>query len=115
LSSPEIQELSFIEADNLPAYKDAATEFESMETNDLAKRQIEMFEFGRPQPFGASAIFNFYFYSKGAPALLMEILINQDVSSPADGEGDFSTDADILEQLQKIQNIWITGNANPPA
>jgi maltose-binding protein MalE len=115
LSSPEIQEASFVDADNLPAYKNAAVEFESMATNDLAKKQIEMFEFGRPQPFGASAVFNFYYYSKGAPALLMEILINQDVSSPADGIGDFSTNAAILAQLQKIQNIWITGNATPPA
>ena len=113
LSSAEIQEASFIEADNLPAYKNAILEFESMATNDLAKRQIEMFEFGRPQPFGARAVFNFYFYSKGAPALLMEILINQDVSKPADGVGDFATDAAILAQLQKIQNIWITGKATP--
>jgi hypothetical protein len=114
LSSAEIQEESFIQADNLPAYKDAITEFESMATNDLAKKQIEMFEFGRPQPFGAKAVFNFYFYSKGAPALLMEILINQDVSDPKDNIGDFSTDEAILAQLQKIQNIWKTGNASLP-
>jgi maltose-binding protein MalE len=115
LSSPEIQEQSFVEADNLPAYKNAAVEFASMETNDLAKRQIEMFEFGRPQPFGADALFNFYYYSKGGPALLMEILINQDVSNPKDGVGDFETNEQILAQLQKIQNIWITGNMNTPA
>jgi len=114
LSSAEIQEESFIQADNLPAYKDAITEFESMATNDLAKKQIEMFEFGRPQPFGARAVFNFYYYSKGAPALLMEILINQDVSDPKDNIGDFSTDEAILAQLQKIQNIWKTGNASLP-
>jgi hypothetical protein len=35
------------------------------------------------------------------------------VSTPADGVGDFATDAAILAQLQKIQNIWITGNATP--
>ena len=109
LSSPEIQEQSFIEAENLPAYKNAAEEFESMATNELAKKQIEMFEYGRPQPFGADALFNFYYYSKGAPALLMEILINQDVDDPKDGTGDFGTDEAILAQLQKIQNIWITG------
>jgi maltose-binding protein MalE len=107
LSSADIQERSFIEADNLPAYKNAVTEFESMATNELASRQIEMFEFGRPQPFGADALFNFYYYSKGAPALLMEILINQDVTE--DGVGDFVTNAQIIAQLQKIQNIWITG------
>jgi maltose-binding protein MalE len=107
LSSPEIQERSFTEADNLPAYKNAVTEFEAMKDNELASRQIDMFEFGRPQPFGADALFNFYFYSKGAPALLMEILINQDVTQ--DGTGDFSTNAQILEQLQKIENVWITG------
>jgi arabinogalactan oligomer/maltooligosaccharide transport system substrate-binding protein len=109
LSSPEIQEQSFIEAENLPAYKNAAEEFESMATNELAKKQIEMFEYGRPQPFGADALFNFYYYSKGAPALLMEILINQDDDKPKDGTGDFGTDEAILAQLQKIQNIWITG------
>jgi len=109
MSSPAVQEQSFIEADNLPAYKNASSEFESMATNDLAKRQIEMFEFGRPQPFGASALFNFYYYSKGAPALLMEILINQDIND--DDTGDFVTNEQIIAQLTKIQNIWITGKA----
>lgn len=106
LSSKEVQEASFVAAQNLPAYKNAATEFESMQgdslENQLARAQIEMFEHGIPQPFGFDNRYNFYYYSKGGPDLILEILENNNSA--------FNTFEQIRAQLQIVQNIWITGN-----
>ena len=104
LASKEVQEGSFEEALNLPTYKNAATEFKSMATDELALRQIEMYPYGRPQPFGYDAKFNFYFYSKGAPDRIMQILLNKD--------NEFGTDEKILAELQNIENVWISGSAD---
>jgi maltose-binding protein MalE len=104
LSSKEVQEQSFVECANLPAYKNAFTEFESMKADNLdtilAAKQYETFNFGIPQPIGPLPQ-NFYFYSKGAPDLIKEILENKD--------GLFGTTAAIKAQLQSIENIWKTG------
>jgi arabinogalactan oligomer/maltooligosaccharide transport system substrate-binding protein len=105
LSSKEMQERSFVAAQNLPAYKNAGSEFASMQgsslENQLARIQIEMFENGIPQPFGFDNRYNFYYYSKGAPDLLLEILENN--------ESKYSTFDQIKAQLAIIQRIWITG------
>lgn len=105
LSSKEVQEQSFVECANLPSYKNAIDEFASMQSDNLetvlAAKQLEMFEYGIPQPFGLSTTHNFYFYSKGAPDLIKEILENKD--------GLFGTTAAIKAQLQAIENIWKTG------
>jgi maltose-binding protein MalE len=106
LSSKEVQEASFIAAQNLPAYKNAGTEFASMQgdslENQLARAQIEMFNHGIPQPFGFDNRYNFYYYSKGGPDLILEILENNNNA--------FNTFEQIRAQLQIVQNIWITGN-----
>ncbi|HQM39991.1 MAG TPA: extracellular solute-binding protein [Clostridia bacterium] len=105
LSSKEVQEQSFIECANLPAYKNAATEFSSMQADNLetvlAAKQLEMFNYGIPQPFGFSTTLNFYYYSKGAPDLIREILENK--------ESLFGTTDAIRTQLKSIENIWKTG------
>ena len=105
LSSKDIQEESFETVQNLPAYKDAATEFDAfLEDNleaDLASAQVEMFSWGIPQPFGFSSRYNTYYYSKGAPELILAILENADNA--------YSTDQDIYDQLVEIQSIWTTG------
>lgn len=105
LSSKEVQEQSFIECANLPAYKNAITEFTSMQEDNietiLAAKQLEMFNYGIPQPFGYSTTHNFYYYSKGAPDLVREILENK--------ESLFGTTEAIRTQLQTIENIWKTG------
>jgi len=110
LSSKEVQEQSYIEVQNLPAYKNAAVEFESMSGNTLeaklASAQIEMFENGIPQPFGFDNRFNFYYYSKGGPDLILEILENKSGTQT----GLFTTFAQIKAQLQIVENIWKTGN-----
>ncbi len=106
LSSKEVQEESFDEVQNLPAYKNAISEFEGFteETlaGQLAIRQTEMFDWGIPQPFGAANKYNFYYYSKGGPDLLLEILENPN--------GDLTTDQEIYDQLYVIETIWKTGN-----
>lgn len=110
LSSKEVQEASYVEVQNLPAYKNAAVEFESMTGTTteakLAAAQIEMFEHGIPQPFGFDNRYNFYFYSKGAPELMLEILENKRGTET----GIFSTHEAIKAQLLIIENIWKTGN-----
>jgi len=104
LSSKEVQEQSYIECANLPAYKNAAIEFPSMQADnletELSARQLEMFSYGIPQPFGNPTA-HFYYYSKGAPDLIREILENK--------ESLFGTTEAIRTQLQKIENIWKTG------
>lgn len=105
LSSKEVQEGSYVAANNLPAYKNAAEEFNALSGNSieaiLARKQIEMFESGIAQPFGAEARFNTWYYSKGAPALIREILENTG--------NKYTTHAQIKAQLEIVQQIWRTG------
>ena len=81
LSSKEVQEGSYEECNNLPAYKAAATEFEAMKGDTLpatlARTQIEMSNHGIPQPFGANSFFNDFYYSKGAPDLYKALIENK--------------------------------------
>jgi arabinogalactan oligomer/maltooligosaccharide transport system substrate-binding protein len=108
LSSIEVQEESFDQAANLPIYKNAVTEFSGF-TGDtvsanLANAQVDMFQFGIPQPFGKQSAFNIYYYSKGAPDLIMEILRNTG--------GNYTTHAQIKAKLEVIETIWKTGAQN---
>ncbi len=106
LTSKDVQEESFVAAQNLPAYKNAADEFAAFQENTLeaklAAAQVRMFEFGIPQPFGFQTRYNTYYYSKGTPDLILEILENNG--------GNFGTDAQILAQMQIVETIWKTGN-----
>lgn len=105
-SSSAVQQESFTQCQNLPAYKNALAEFTGLDGEglevQLAKCQIAMFEKGIPQPFGASTAHNFYFYSKGAPDLINEILTNKDSL--------FGTKEAIEAQCRMIENVWKTGN-----
>lgn len=105
LSSKEVQEESYVAAANLPAYKNAITEFEAMQLDNLetqlAIAQINMFEHGIPQPFGANSRFNVYYYQKGAPDLIVEILRNTNNA--------FSTDSAIMAQMVIVERVWKTG------
>ncbi len=105
LSSKEVQEESFIECANLPAYKNAGIEFEAFleDTPEakLASAQVSMFEFGIPQPFGFNSKFNTYYYSKGTPDMILEILENP--------EGAFTSKEAIKAQMQIVETIWKTG------
>lgn len=105
LSSKDVQEESFIASQNLPAYKNASTEFEAFQEDTLAAQlasaQVQMFEWGIPQPFGYNSKFNTYYYSKGTPDLIMDILENTD--------GDYSSDQAIYDQMEIVQSLWTTG------
>ncbi len=114
LTSKEIQEGSFEECNNLPAYKNAAAEFEAMQadTNEalLAKKQVEMAEWGIPQPFGYDSFLNLYFYQKGADTYTQDILLMRD--SANNNATAYDTDEKLLAGLTIIQNIWKTGKAS---
>ena len=114
LTSKEIQEGSFEECNNLPAYKNAAAEFEAMQadTNEalLAKKQVEMAEWGIPQPFGYDSFLNLYFYQKGADTYTQDILLMRD--SANNNATAYDTDEKLLDGLTIIQNIWKTGKAS---
>ncbi len=105
LSSKDMQEQSFAQCNNLPAYKNAQAEFPEFQADTLqatlANAETDMFQWGIPQPFGVSAKYNVYYYSKGAPDLFMAILENTG--------GLYSTDQQIYDELANIQNIWETG------
>lgn len=105
LTSKEVQEESFIAANNLPAYKNAPEEFDSMKDDSLevqlAVKQLEMFDYGISQPFGAQAKFNTWYYSKNGPALINEILKNTG--------NNFTTHAQIKAQMEIVEHIWKFG------
>ncbi len=106
LSSKDMQEESFEEVANLPAYKNAAEEFDAFQEDtleaDLASAQVRMFEYGIPQPFGVSQRYNLYYYSKGAPDLIIDVLENVD--------DEYSTTEAIIAEMENIEHIWKTGN-----
>ncbi len=117
-SSKEVQEESFIAAQNLPSYKNSLTEFdalnpENVETPeeqvafDLAITQIEMLNYSIPQPFGKSPTFNFYYYSKGGPELFMSILLKENAADEPDAP--FDTDEALYNAMVRMENIWKTG------
>jgi len=110
LTSKEVQEESFEAANNLPTYKNALEEFDAFQQDtieiQLAKMQLQMADFSIPQPFGASSKFNTYYYQKGAPDLILEILENNG--------GNYSTFAEILQQMQYVETIWKTGVNEKP-
>lgn len=105
LSSKEVQEESYEQCNNLPAYKNASTEFAKMQENtlqaQLARMQIEMFEKGIPQPFYVKSQFNNYYYSQGAPGIIEGLLKNTDNA--------YTSLAQIRAALKDIETIWKTG------
>jgi len=110
LSSKEVQEAAFNEINNLPAYKNARTEFAGIRADTLeglvARVQLEMFDSGRAQPFGANTRMNNWYYSQGAPAIVLDILINAKDTS---GNPMYDTTAKIKDGMSVIETIWRTG------
>jgi arabinogalactan oligomer/maltooligosaccharide transport system substrate-binding protein len=110
LSSKEVQEAAFEQCANLPAYKNASTEFAKIQENTLegllARVQFEMFANGRPQPFGASARMNNWYYSQGAPAIVLDILTN---AKDASGNPLYNTTDKIRAGMAVVETIWKTG------
>ena len=106
MTSKEVQNESFKQANNLPAYT-GATEYIKTIKNDLTRNQYEgamaqagMNEFGIAQPFLSSTL-NTYYYSKKAPELYVSMLNNT--------TGEFSTTDAIRKGLYRIEYIWQKG------
>ena len=106
LSSKEIQEGSFEQCNNLPAYKNAEAEFDAFKENNtstqLAKAQYEMKQYAIAQPFGTGELFNDYYYNKGSADLYETLIENED--------GSLSSYEEIKNELANIENVWRTGN-----
>ena len=111
MTSKEVQERSFVECQNLPAYKNAAAEFEAMQANtveaQLAKMQVAMGNYAIPQPFGFDTILNNYYYSRGADTIIQDIILKRD--SANGNAAAYNTDALLLAGLQRVETIWKTG------
>ena len=109
LSSKEIQNKSFKEAMNIPAYKGAMDYIESIKSDipanaySLAKVQTEMSKYGIPQPF-VTATLNNYYYQSGAPDLYKNLIIIDEKT-----EGD-DTIRKVREVLYTIEYVWKWGN-----
>jgi len=101
ISSKEVQEQSFAECDNLPAYKNASTEFASIRNNLLARTQIEMFSRGIAQPFGVDPQMGGNYYGSGANGIVLDILTNNG--------NQYGNTAQIRAGLAVIQSLWRTG------
>ena len=110
MSNKTIQERSFEECSNLPAYINAVSEFESLQKNDdnakTAAAQIKMFEYGIAQPFGIDTKYNTYYYSKGGPEYIKAILNDKNLK---ESNRKFVSDKQIKDELNAICNIWKTG------
>lgn len=103
LSSNEVQEMSFIECDNLPASKNASVETDDELQTALAAAQVASGAHGIAQPFGFKTKYNSYYYSAGAPDLYIALSQNSDSA--------YTTDAQIVEVLQQASYIWRYGKA----
>ena len=109
LSTKEVQNQSFKEAMNVPAYQGAMDYIESVKAEiepnayNLAKVQSEMGQFGIPQPF-VTATLNNYYYQAGAPDLYKNLIIIDEKT-----EGDDSL-RHVREVLFTIEYVWKWGN-----
>jgi len=108
LSGKAIQQQSFIQCDNLPAYAGAATDISNYfedgiiteSSYQMAVAQNNMFAYGIPQPF-VTGTFNTYYYSKGAPALYQLAVEN--------ANDDYAATRSLREILYRMQFIWQKG------
>jgi len=104
LSSKEVQNQSFEEAMNIPAYAGSLDYIEtikdkiSAQAYEIAKVHEEMKEYGIPQPF-VNATYNNYYYQAGGPDLYKNAIINQ-----VDVRG-------VREMLFRLEYTWKWGSS----
>ena len=120
LSSKEIQNESYLEAMNVPAYAGSGEFIKSAYDNgtvteseyNLAAMQVEMSEWGIPQPFLTGTL-NTYYYSKNAPQIFRAIIEKSKYPSTGDV---ILQETETLEGIRKalylIEYIWMHGT-NP--
>ena len=120
LSSKEVQNGSYVECMNVPAYvgagdfiKQCFDEGKISESQyNLAAMQVGMAEWGIPQPFITGTL-NTYYYSKNAPAVLRAVV--EKTQYPTTGDVVLS-DTESVEGIRKalylVEYLWMHG-VNP--
>lgn len=119
LTSKEVQNASYLECMNVPAYVGAADfikqcyeEGKVTESQyNLAAAQVGMAEWGIPQPFITGPL-NTYFYSKNGPAVFRAII--DQTSYPTTGDiiiPETSSLEGVRKALYLIEYLWMHGVA----
>ena len=120
LSSKEVQNQSYVECLNVPAYVGAGDFIKSCYESgkvtesqyNLACMQVEMAEWGIPQPFLTGSL-NTYYYSKNAPAVLRAMI--DKTAYPTTGDK-IVEETESLEGVRKglylMEYLWMHG-VNP--
>lgn len=119
-SSKEIQNKSYKEVLNVPAYSGASEYIKELYDGglitelqyNLAAKQVEMADWGIPQPFITGTL-NTYFYSKNAPAVYRAIV--DKTAYPTTGDKvleETVTLPGIRKALYMMEYIWMHGK-NP--
>ncbi len=122
LSSKEVQQQSFLSCMNVPAYAGAAAFIEQVYNEGkiteaqyaLAASQIEMSEWGIPQPFLTGTL-NTYYYSKNAPSVFRALIDVKDYPETGNKfltKEELATVDGIRKGLYMIEYIWMHGR-NP--
>ena len=117
LSSKEVQNESFLNCLNVPAYVGAsdyiASAYASGKVTEsqfaLASSQVSMAEWGIPQPFITGTL-NTYYYSKNAPAVFRAIIDQSSYPTTGDQILTETTSLDgIRKGLYLIEYLWMHG------
>ena len=122
MSSKEVQNASYLECLNVPAYVGAADYikqcFEGGKVSEseynLAAAQVSMAEWGIPQPFITGTL-NTYYYSKNAPAVFRALV--DKTAYPTTGDQILS-ETESVEGIRKglylMEYLWMHG-VTPPS
>ena len=117
MSSKEIQNRSYLECLNVPAYVGASTFIQQCYNDgkvtesqfNLAAMQVGMAEWGIPQPFVTGTL-NSYYYSKNAPQVLRAIVDR--TAYPTTGDTILS-ETESLEGIRRalylVEYLWMHG------
>lgn len=119
MSSKEAQNRSFLSCLNVPAYVGASDFIKQCYVDgkvtesqyNLAAKQVEMAEWGIPQPFVTGTL-NTYYYSKNAPAVFRAII--DKTAYPTTGDvivPETETLAGIRQGLYLVEYLWMHGTS----
>ena len=119
LSSKEVQNESYLNCLNVPAYVGASDYIKSCFDSgkiteseyNLACKQVEMAEWGIPQPFLTGSL-NTYYYSKNAPAVFRAMI--DKTAYPTTGDviiEDTGTLEGVRKGLYLMEYLWMHGVA----
>lgn len=112
MSSKEVQNKSFKECNNMPAYKGNEAYIESIKSEltssqyEGAVAQSKMGEWGIAQPF-VNTVLSTYYYVQGGNDIYKNLVLNT--------EGAYATDTQIRQALYTIEHIYQKGAKPAPA